>query len=174
MSEISEIVVEHADTVWRIAVRLLNNEQDALDCYQQTFLEATRLRQESVNSWRSLLCSIATRRAMDLLRKRYQYRKVFVHSRVEPAVDVPPDRSLMDEEFREQIRKVLATLPKQQAEAFWLRHLEQQSPSEIAEQLDIRVGHVRVLIHRAIQHLRKEMTQEYGLELSDGQRHEHE
>ena len=63
MSEISEIVAAHADTVWRIAVRLLNNEQDALDCYQQTFLEAIRLQQESVSSWRSLLCSIATRRA---------------------------------------------------------------------------------------------------------------
>jgi len=168
MPEIDGIVAAHADVVWRIAVRLLDNEQDALDCYQQTFLEATRLRHESVNNWRSLLCSIATRRAFDQLRKRYHGRKSFVCSDVEPTVDEPPDRELMGEEFREQVRTVLATLPAQQAEAFWLRHVEQQSPSDIAEQLGIQTGHVRVLVHRAIQHLRKELASEYDLESQEG------
>lgn len=172
MPEIDEIVAAHADIVWRIAVRLLSNEQDARDCYQQTFLEATRLRNESVSNWRSLLCSIATRRAMDQLRKRYQHRKSFTCSDVEPTVDVPPDRELMGEELREQVRMVLATLPEQQAEAFWLRHVEQQPPSDIAERLGVKVGHVRVLVHRAIQHLRRELASEHGFESQEGEKHE--
>ncbi len=171
MPEIDGIVADHADVVWRIAVRLLSNEHDARDCYQQTFLEATRLRNESVINWRSLLCSIATRRAMDQLRKRYQRRKSFIYSDVEPTVDVPPDRELMGEELREQVRTVLATLPEQQAGAFWLRHVEQQSPSDIAERLGIQVGNVRVLVHRAIQHLRKELGSEHGLESQEGEKH---
>ena len=153
-------------------MRLLSNEQDARDCYQQTFLEATRLRNESVNNWRSLLSSIATRRAMDQLRKRYRHRKSFIDSDVEPTVDIPPDRELIGEEFRQQVRTVLATLPEQQAEAFWLRHLEQQPPSDIAKRLGIQVGHVRVLVHRAIQHLRRELASEHGLESQEGEKHE--
>lgn len=50
MPELIAIVAAHADTVWRIAVRLLNNEQDALDCYQQTFLEAGVSKQLAVTA----------------------------------------------------------------------------------------------------------------------------
>lgn len=169
MANIDEIVAEHGDLVWRISIHLLSNEQDAQDCYQQTFLDASRLIHKSVDNWQSLLCSIATRRAMDQLRKRYKYRKTFVQSENDPSIESPPDRKIIGEELRENIRQALATLPKPQAEAFWLRHLEQQSPSDIASQLGIEAGNVRVLIHRAIQHLRKVLAPACDYEPSKGE-----
>ena len=162
MSEIEEIVATHADIVWKIAMRLLGNEEDAKECYQQTFLDAMRIRQQSVRSWRSTLCTLATRRAMDQLRQRYKQRKFFAPTEMEPQTDDPPDRQSMYEELREHIRSALATLPEQQAEAFWLRHIEQQSQDEIARHLDIRSGHVRVLVHRAIKKLQLSLSPSFS------------
>jgi DNA-directed RNA polymerase specialized sigma24 family protein len=50
MTVTSDVVAAHADAVWRTAFRLLNNREDALDCYQQTFLDAMRL-DPNCNDW---------------------------------------------------------------------------------------------------------------------------
>ena len=60
-------------------------------------------------------------------------------------------------------------LPSQQAEAFWLRHIEQMSPSEVAEQMDIQPGNVRVLVHRAADQLRRILNGAYARRTSDGE-----
>ena len=178
MPNLSEIVAIHADVVWRTAVKLLSHEEDARDCYQQTFLEATRLDADAINDWRLVLCSITTRRAMDQLRKRYRNRERFTDTNVEPLENLPPDRRLIDNELREDVREALTKIPAQQAEAFWLRHIEHLAPDEIAQQLAISTEHVRVLVHRAAKHLRKSLQPVYGLEESDegqeGDKHEYQ
>jgi|SRR3972149_1523632 len=157
----TEIVAAHADAVWRTAFRLLNNREDALDCYQQTFLDALRLDGNAVRSWRSALCCIATRRAMDQLRRRYRDQHVRTRADIESPTDEPPDQRAIDEELRQQVRQALTTLPPKQAEAFWLRHIEQLSPSEVAEQMAIQPGNVRVLVHRAAEQLRPLLSGSY-------------
>lgn len=166
MSDISKIVAAHADIVWRTAVKLLSNEEDARDCYQQTFLDAMRLDADTINNWRSVLCSIATRRAIDQLRRRYRDRETFSQNSVEPSEKLPPDRQLIDSELREGVRVALTQIPAKQGEAFWLRHIEHFSPDEIAEQLAVTSQHVRVLVHRAAQHLRTALQTDYGPEIS--------
>jgi RNA polymerase sigma-70 factor (ECF subfamily) len=91
---------------------------------------------------------------MDLLRRRYRGRKLTTPAAIDVSVEAPPDRQALNDELRQQVRQALAMLPSQQAEAFWLRHLENLSPSEIAEQMNIQPGNVRVLIHRAADQLR--------------------
>src|SRR5262245_65986031 len=69
------ILAEHGSTVWRTVYRLLDHHADALDCYQETFLTAfQRADRERVADWASFLVSVATRRAMDQLRRRYRSR----------------------------------------------------------------------------------------------------
>jgi RNA polymerase sigma-70 factor, ECF subfamily len=161
MSVPADIVAAHADAVWRTAFRLLNNHEDALDCYQQTFLDAMRLDGSAVRSWRSALCCIATRRAMDQLRRRYRDQQVKTRANIESPTDEPPDQPTLDEELRQHVRQALTALSPQQAEAFWLRHIEQLSPSEIAEQMAIQPGNVRVLVHRAAEQLRQLLSGSY-------------
>ncbi|HEY1600648.1 MAG TPA: sigma-70 family RNA polymerase sigma factor [Pirellulales bacterium] len=166
MSDLDAIVTAHADAVWRTANRLLDNHDDALDCYQQTFLDALRMAKASeVRHWRTMLVRIATRRAIDRLRERYRRNKAFEGGdgtdQIPSAVE-PPDARAQGEELREQIRRALTTLPAQQAEAFWLRHVEQLSAAEVAEQLGVDAGHVRVLVHRAATSLREGLGPTYG------------
>jgi RNA polymerase sigma-70 factor, ECF subfamily len=155
MTVTSDVVAAHADAVWRTAFRLLNNREDALDCYQQTFLDAMRLDDGAVRSWHSALCCIATRRAMDQLRRRYREQQVITRSDIELPTNAPPDQQALNEELLQQVRQALTMLPPQQAEAFWLRHFEQMSPMEVAKQMDIQPEHERVLVHRAADQLRR-------------------
>lgn len=156
------LVTHHGQAVWQTVCRLLDDDDDASECYQQTFLDALRVKDESVQDWRAVLCRIATRRAIDVLRRRYRQRAKFQPIDVDPASDAPPDTDLLMAELREIVRQTLATLPELQAEAFWLRHIEQLSPHEIGKQLNVDPGHVRVLVHRAATHLRQTLGPTYG------------
>ncbi len=166
MSDLNEIVAAHSDAVWRTVYRLLNDRDDALDCYQETFLAAQQLATSGrVQHWRTLLVRIATRRAIDRLRQRYRGEET-QHSAQdrlpERTATTSPDARVEADELREQVRRALANLPEQQAEAFWLRHLEQMSAEAIAEQMGIERGHVRVLVHRAAVGLRATLGPTYG------------
>jgi RNA polymerase sigma-70 factor (ECF subfamily) len=166
MSDLAAIVAAHSDAVWRTAFRLLGNEHDARDCLQETFLAALRLAPAGdVRHWRSLLVRIATRRAIDQLRRRYQTAAMLStlpESAAGPPVADTPAARLEREEFREQVRQALALLPPDQAEAFWLRHLEGLAPLEVARVMAIEPGHARVLVHRAAAGLRRALGPSYG------------
>jgi RNA polymerase sigma-70 factor (ECF subfamily) len=165
MSNLQEIVDAHSDAVWRTVFRLVNHYDDARDCYQETFLAAARLAGgESVRNWRTTLLAIATRRAIDRLRARYRNREILAIHALHcdrPAVE-PPSAEAEHGELRELVRGALATLPPQQAEAFWLRHLEQLDVDEVAAQMAIEPGHVRVLVHRAAIAIRAILGPAYG------------
>jgi RNA polymerase sigma-70 factor (ECF subfamily) len=166
MDDFNAIVSAHGEAVWRTAYRLLNHREDALDCYQDTFLAAVELSDNRpVEHWRTLLVRIATRRAMDRLRRRYQSKQVL--QAAADSATVPRKESVVEarmhaEELRELVRQALAQLPPPQAEAFWLRHLEQLSVAEIARQMQLAAGHVRVLVHRAAVALRERLGETYG------------
>jgi RNA polymerase sigma-70 factor, ECF subfamily len=166
MSNLNAIVAAHSDAVWRTAFRLLNDHEDALDCYQETFLAALRLSPgNEVRHWRTMLVRIAACRAIDQLRQRYQREKTAVSLERLTSGRSPmeaPDARAQGEELREHVRRALAALPPQQAEAFWLRHLEQLSPDEIAQLMGLESGHVRVLVHRAATGLRNVLGPSYG------------
>ncbi|QDT08514.1 RNA polymerase sigma factor [Stieleria marina] len=161
MTDMDSLVTEHADAVWRTVNRVLENQDDARECYQQTFLDAFQMDRDGVRNWRSVLCQIAFRRSMDCLRRRYRDRDKLPQMAVALGEDLPPDKRLIQAEVRASVRRVLVTLPVAQAEAFWLRHIQQLSTNEVAIQMKLRPGHVRVLIHRAIRTLRNELGSQY-------------
>lgn len=150
-------LIQYADDVWRISYRILSDEDDARECYQDTFLDALRVTQTGVKNWRALLCKIATRRAMDSLRRRYRRREFSRFESTDVAHEQPPEHALVLRELLESVRQILAELPELQAEVFYLRHIEQWEPAQIAEQLEIEPGYVRVLTHRTLATLRKSL-----------------
>lgn len=158
MSDIEAVLREHGDAVWQTIYRIWPNESDARDCYQQTFLDVMRIDESKVKNWRALLCRIATRRAMDQLRRKYRNQERFSSADVDLVPQQPSEDRLAYDELRRAVRDSLAQVPPSQSEAFWLRHVEQLSPVEIAEQMNIQAGHVRVLVHRAIEHLRRSLN----------------
>ncbi|HEY4309631.1 MAG TPA: sigma factor [Pirellulales bacterium] len=120
MNDLETIIRVHSDAVWGTAYRLLDNRDDALECYQETFLAALGLsRTGEVRHWRALLLRIATCKAVDRLRDRYRRDEIsagHLHLATLPATNDPPAVRVETTELIEQVRRALAQLPPQQAE----------------------------------------------------------
>ena len=158
-----EIVRDYSPAIWKAVYRLVGNPDDAADCVQETFLSAMRHgNSKPVANWGALLHRIATARALDCLRKRYQ-----TSARREP---VPPDwNSLPDmrpdpqrlaqgSELVQKLLQSLVELPRLQAEAFCLRYLAELEYSQIAESMDINPNSVGALLHRTKESLRQMLS----------------
>lgn len=162
MHDWHEIRVKYGQLVWSTVYRILVDECDAMDCYQDVFLEAfERVGKNPVRNWPGLLRWLATRRAIDRLRRRHREQQQVIRADgIEELVEsaTEPSSSLEMQELKARLRSELATLPSQQAEAFWLRHIEELTYSEIGDLMDVDINTVGVLIHRARAKLRRRMA----------------
>lgn len=147
---------QYAPLVWKTVYRLVANEADAADCLQETFVSAMQVsRQQEVTAWPAFLQRLATRRAIDLLRRRMSQRKHEAPERDVPSGAAGPVELAQASELREQLRQAVAQLPQQQAEVFCLRYLNDLSYGEIASELRISTDLVGVTLHRARTRLRE-------------------
>lgn len=152
MTDWNEIVGKHQATLWRTAYRLLNHYDDALDCCQESLLDAYRLSSHhKVDDWGAVLTCLVTRCAIDRLRQRVRTRRHVVPlNGVEPADDgACPVQNAEASEVLERLRGLLAELSEKQAAVFWLSCVEGLSHEAIAQQLAISPNESRVLLHRA-------------------------
>jgi RNA polymerase sigma-70 factor (ECF subfamily) len=158
MPDWDDILRREGPAVWRTAYRVLGNQADAEDCFQETFLAAVQVaRREPVQSWSALLQRLATARAVDRLRQRCRRGG---HAEVADWDAVPgpaplPSQGAEERELTERLREALARIPARQAEVFCLHCLEGWSYQEIARQLGVSTDAVGVLLHRARQRLRE-------------------
>lgn len=147
------IIAEHGPHVWRTVSRLVSHREDALDCYQETFLAAAQYSSaHAVSNWRGLLKQIATGRAIDCLRRRYRTEKNTAP--LEAAAGVADAGAEADSEVRfrdslDRLRRALVELPTRQSKAFCLRELELMSAAEVAAELNATPDEVAVWLHRA-------------------------
>lgn len=142
-----EFVQEQGPTVYRVALRIVGQPADAEDVVQEVFLEVHRLwTTREVVSWDRLLRKLATRRAIDCLRKQ-EHHVVLSENSEHPGE--PPERAASLRELEEHIRQSIARLPQQQAEVIALHSLEGLSHGEIAETLNIGSESVASALHKA-------------------------
>lgn len=125
-------------------------------------LEITR--HERVRDWSGLLRSLATKRALDQLRRRYRLagrseRQVDLSQLL--SADPGPMQQAATSELHERLREAMTRLTPEQAEAFCLRHLEHMSYRQIAGQLELNVNAVGALLHRARMHLRESLGEDF-------------
>lgn len=156
--------------IFRIAWAILRDDTEADAVTQDTFVQAyTRLDSfEGRAGFETWLTRIAINRSRDTLRRRKLF-SIFVPYRddenagammIEP-VDARPDpeRELMSSELRGAIIRAERQLSAQQKTIFRLRHYEDLSLEEIADQLGLRAGTVRAHLFRAIQKIRRELSE---------------
>lgn len=152
MTDWSQILKEHGGIVWQTVRRLINDDADASDCFQETFLNVWEFSQhQGVENWPGLLKRIATMRALDHLRKRRRTTSVALKDlEAELPCERPSVTSTVEgHELLEELRDALASMPADQAEVCCLRYFENFRYEQIADELGITVNHVGVLIHRA-------------------------
>jgi len=159
MTDWSQILALHGRIVWKTVNHFIEDDTDAADCFQETFVAAFEFsRKHEIRNWPGLLKRLATTTALKRLRKRTRQTMASVSVRDAPeiveSVSQPPEVAAGHELF-ERLREALAALPTEQAEACCLRFLEGLSYAEVAEGLGVTVNHVGVLLNRAKVSLRE-------------------
>lgn len=158
MIDWDELMQREGSTVWRTAYRLLRNQADADECFQETFLAALKVsNRQPVRNWQALLKRLATTRAIDRIRKRMRRRRreeVADLAQVE-AAQIDPSQEAEAAELSSALRWAIAQLPTRQAEVFCLHELGEWSYQEIADQLGTSSNAVGVVLHRARQKLQE-------------------
>jgi RNA polymerase sigma-70 factor (ECF subfamily) len=147
----------HGTAVFAAVYRILKRHDQALDCYQEVFLEAfEQCGDRTVRNLPAFLRWLAVRRALDRLRQeRRAARQIGDDTSLLPASTVDPASDLEFRELVERVRHEVARLPQRQGEAFWLHCIEHLSNAEVAEQMETEPETVAVLVHRAKARLRE-------------------
>lgn len=168
------MVEEYSDQLYRLALRMLGNPQEAEDVLQEAFLNAYKAleRFEGRSSLGTWLYRITTNQALMHLRKS---QPDFV------SVDEPlpgkegsliprqlkdwcclPEKEFMTQETQEQLELAINMLSPALRAAFVLRDLHGLSTRETADVLDISESAVKTRLLRARLELRESMSTYFG------------
>jgi RNA polymerase sigma-70 factor (ECF subfamily) len=149
----AEIYQRHYDAVFRAALRVTGNPADAEDVLQTVFLRvlAHGGDAEAAPPPAAYFRRAAVNAAVDLLRRR-TVRADSVYDDQAPHAAVPPPTLL-----KEQLRRAIATLERDDAALFLLRHVEGLSNEELAGMFQLEKNNVAVRLHRIRHRLQTEM-----------------
>lgn len=152
---------QHYERTFRLVYAIVRNEADARDVCQEVWLTiwkqlGTFRGDARFTTW---LHPIATRRALDHLRKRRRWFDRFlpfssgddeaVVTVPEPATQEDARRSTESSERATQLRAALAALPPKHRAVLALRELEGLSYEEIAATMEIPIGTVMSRLYHA-------------------------
>ncbi len=165
MSACEICVAEHSDQLFRLAFRMVRDEQLAEDIVQDTFLNAFKGLEHfdgrsTLGTW---LFRIAYNNALMRLRAHKPLEPLGIDGEGETAPVVVPWRESPEEiverqETAAQLDEAIASLPATLRAVFQLRDIEERSTTETAEILGLTEAAVKVRLHRARLALREKLS----------------
>lgn len=152
-ADLAGLYKRHAEAVFHAALRVTGNPADAEDALQTVFLRVLSGSEPDASTGRpaAYFRRAAVNAAVDLLRRRAvhagtAYDDGAPHAAVEPATLL-----------KEQLRRAVATLDRDDASLFLLRYVEGLSNQELADLFQIEKNAVAVRLHRIRIRLQAEM-----------------
>ena len=153
-----KLVHLHHRRVLNFVYQMTRQMQDAEDLTQQTFVKAFQHihRVDAARPIINWLLTIARRTALNHFRSARQWE--FMPAEL-PSDDPSPARQLEQQERGENLwARARRVLSRREFEVLWLRFGEDMSTEETARIAGLTKIHVKVLVHRARQHLLKGET----------------
>jgi RNA polymerase sigma-70 factor (ECF subfamily) len=160
------LVERHEERLYRVAMRLLRNENDAQEVLQDALVSAWQnlgsfAGRSQFGSW---VYRVTVNAALMLLRTRRRRPTVSVEEMTPTALDAAvsqsqlgstsdwskrPDEQLQSGELKQHVEAALDTLPEILRLVFVLRDVEGLSTEETADVLGISIPNVKTRLHRA-------------------------
>ncbi len=159
------LVRKHQDKVYRHALYLLKNSEDAKDMTQETFIKAwqhrTKLREKTVHSW--LLKCVQNLCFNQLKRRKFQVHlseeedetlEMLLHTHSQRS-NPSPDEITIKQELKQLVHRAIGELPPAMRSIVIMRELEEMSYKEIAEVIKQPENSVKSTVFRARKKLRE-------------------
>jgi RNA polymerase sigma-70 factor (ECF subfamily) len=174
LAAFEQLIDRHEERLYRVAMRLLRNENDAREVLQDALLSAWQnldsfAGRAQFGSW---IYRVTVNAALMLLRTRRRRPTVSVEDLAPGVLDEAigashdagsdwskrPDEQLQSGELKQHIEMALDHLPEILRLVFVLRDVEGMSTEETAEILDITIPTVKTRLHRARLALREAIS----------------
>ena len=146
------------DLLFRLALRITMNREDAEDVVQETLIRCWNKRDEweNIDSIQAFATTICRNLSLDCTKRAGRKTKDLGDDTLKQAppttatADSPMERMLKSERI-EQLKHIVDTLPENQKLCLQLRDFEEKSYKEIAELLQMTEQQVKTNIFRARQ-----------------------
>ncbi len=163
-----ELMNRYKNKVETIVSRIVRQKMETEDLVQEIFTKAFT----SISSFKSefsfstWLYKIATNHCIDFIRKKrlstysldedYELEEDSIQREI-PDWSKLPDRELFEKQRNEIIHQAINSLPEHYRKVIIMRHFEEKSYEEIAKELKLPIGTVKVQIFRARELLYKKL-----------------
>jgi len=180
-AEFARLVDEYSTQIYRLALKMLGDEQDAEDVLQNTFMKVLQSidKFEGRSSLSTWLYRIGVNEALMLLRRQKPTIPVAMdYEDDDNEIRHPtqftdwcclPEEDLLSEEARRHLDKAIRRLPEKLQVVFLLRDIEGLSIRETSEALDLSETAVKTRLLRARLNLREQLSTYYGERLKEEQ-----
>jgi RNA polymerase sigma-70 factor, ECF subfamily len=168
--EFEKIYDDHVEKIFRFVYLKVNSKDDAEDITSRVFIKTwssystSNKNSADLKNPKAFLYKVARNMVIDHYRKNKgsfseedSRKEVSLESVIVPDKEMRPDeRALLDSEIKE-VKKALSLINEDYQNIIILYYLNELTASEIADLLDKPESSIRVLIHRAVSALRKEL-----------------
>ena len=148
---------QHADLVYRVALRVTGTPADAADAAQEALVKVWRgIEAVPTERQRAWAARVARNASLDLLRRRsVRPAPGLAEAVAEPSCDSPlPDDDVQTSDLRTQLARAVGTLDEPYRSILVFREIEGLSYNEIADALDLPLNTLKVYLHRARRRVR--------------------
>lgn len=174
----AELMQRYKDSIYFMALKMVNNKDNAMDLTVETFGKAF----ENIEKYKpdfafsTWLYRIATNNCIDFIRKK-KLNVVSMNSMVDEEGDdrplqiksdtLNPEETSIKKQQNEQLKLIVDKLPSRYRTLIVLRYYDELSYEEIAQQLDLPLGTVKAQLFRARDLLSNVMSKKKKSSTSD-------
>lgn len=161
-------VIPAKNKLFRFALRILGNEEEAKDVVQEVFIRVWNGREKmnEVQNWEAWCMRITKNLSLDRVRTSSKRNTHPIADGFDIRQEGPtPHEKTEVHESMETVSQLIASLPEKQRQIIHLRDVEGYSYNEICEILELDMNQVKVNLFRARNAVREKLTKinAYGL-----------
>lgn len=156
MKEISfkNDVLPLKDKLFRLALRITSNREEAEDIVQDTLIKLWNQRDEwsAIQNMETYSMTVCRNLALDSINKR-ERQNISLDETVhdQPDISRTQDEALIRQQQMDSIQAIIQQLPEKQRTIILLRDIEEKSYQEIADIMGVSLSDVKVNLFRARQ-----------------------
>lgn len=160
-SAFREVYSRYIKRLYAYILRRVRNHHDAEDLTAQVFLQVLdhldpkEAGSPELAAW---LFTSARNASANHARKRKFVATVSIEELPDVADETDPGRAMLDEEELTRLLNAISQLPDERRQAIVLRFVQRLPHAEVADALGRSEGSARVLVHRTLADLRKEVS----------------